>query len=48
MTILKSEHATVGGKSLFRANQVAFRVGHRHGITQLLPSAGVVIKTAAS
>lgn len=48
MAVLKSEHATVGGKSLFRANQVAYRMTHRHGITQLLPSAGVVIKTAAS
>lgn len=47
MAILKSEHATVGSKSLFRANQVAFRLNHRHGITQLLPTAGVQIKTAA-
>lgn len=48
MAVLKSEHATVGGKSLFRANQTAIRLTHRHGITQLLPSAGVVFKTAAS
>lgn len=48
MAVAKSEHATVGGKNLFRANQVAFRMSHRHAISQLLPSAGVVIKTAAS
>ena len=48
MSILKSEHATVGGKSVFRANQTAFRLNHRHSVGQLLPSAGVVLKTAAS
>lgn len=48
MAIAKSDSATVGGKNLFRANQVAFRLNHRHGLTQLLPSAGTVIKTAAN
>jgi HK97 family phage major capsid protein len=48
MEIAKSTDATVGGKSLFRANQTAFRFTHRHAISIALPAAAVVLKTAAS
>jgi HK97 family phage major capsid protein len=48
MEIAKSTDATVGGKSLFRANQTAFRFGHEHALSVALPAAAVVLKTAAS
>ncbi len=48
MEVAKSTDATVGGKSLFRANQTAFRFGHEHALAVALPAAAVVIKTAAS
>lgn len=48
MEIAKSNDATVGGKSLFRANQTALRFTHRHAISIGLPAAAVVLKTAAS
>lgn len=48
MEIAKSDSATVGGKSVFRANQTAMRFTHRHAITMQLPAAAVVLKTAAS
>lgn len=48
MEVAKSTDATVGGKSLFRANQTALRFTHRHGIALTLPAAAVVLKTAAS
>lgn len=48
MEVAKSTDATVGGKSLFRANQTAFRFTHRHAVSLALPAAAVVIKTAAS
>lgn len=48
MEIARSGDATVGGKSLFRANQTAFRFGHEHALAIGLPAAAVVIKTAAS
>lgn len=48
MEIAKSTDATVGGKSLFRANQTAIRMTHRHAVTVQLPAAAVVLKTAAS
>lgn len=48
MEVAKSDSATVGGKNLFLANQVAIRFLHRHAIAIGLPSAAVVIKTNAS
>lgn len=48
MEIAKAESGTVGGKELFRANQVAYRFIHRHAVTVGLPSAIVAIKTAAA
>lgn len=48
MEIARSTDATVGGKSLFRADQTAFRFKHRVGLTMQLPAAAVVLKTAAS
>lgn len=48
MEIAKSTDATVGGKNLFAANQTAYRVSKRWALTQMLPAAAVVIKTAAS
>jgi len=48
MEIARSTDATVGGKSLFRADQQAFRFKHRHAIAMQLPAAAVVLKTAAS
>lgn len=48
MEIAKSTDATVGGKSMFRSNQTAFRFGHEHALAIALPAAAVVIKTAAS
>lgn len=47
MEIAKSTEATVGGKSLFRANQTAIRFTHRHAVSIQLPAAAVVLKTAA-
>jgi HK97 family phage major capsid protein len=46
--VAKSDSATVGGKNVFAANQTAIRIQHRHAISIGLPSALVVIKTAAS
>ena len=48
LELAKSDSATVGGKSVFAANQVAIRALHRHAIAIGLPAALVVIKTAAS
>jgi len=48
MEIAKSDSATVGGKSVFRANQTAMRFTHRHAVTIQLPDAAVVLKTAAA
>lgn len=48
MEIAKSTDATVGGKSLFRANQSAFRFSHEHALTMALPTAAVVLKTSGS
>lgn len=44
----RSEHATVGGKSTFRAMQTAIRVSHRHSVCIGLPAAAVALKTAAA
>lgn len=44
----QSDSATVGGKNVFLANQKAMRALHRHAIAIGLPSAAVVVKTAAS
>lgn len=46
--ISKSDSATVGGHSVFLANQTAIRVLHRHAIAVGLPAAAVTIMTAAS
>ena len=48
MQIAKSDSATVGGKSVFRANQTAMRFTHRHSVAIQLPAAAVALKTAAS
>ena len=48
MTVAQSDSATVGGKNVFAANQKAIRVTHDHAIAIGLPTAAVVIKTAAS
>lgn len=48
MEIAKSGDATIGGKSVFERNQTAFRLTHRHAVSQALPAAAVVIKTAAN
>jgi HK97 family phage major capsid protein len=48
MEVAKSDSATVGGKNLFLANQVAIRFIHRHAVAIGLPSAAVVIKTPAA
>lgn len=48
MEISKSTDATVGGVNLFAANQTAYRVTKRFAVTQMLPAAAVVIKTAAN
>lgn len=48
MTVAQSDSATVGGKNVFAANQKAIRVTHDHAIAIGLPSAAVVIKTAAA
>lgn len=48
MEVAKSDSATVGGKSLFLANQIALRFIHRHAIAIGLPSAAVVIKTPSA
>lgn len=48
MQIAKSDSATVGGKSVFRANQTAMRFTHRHAVAIQLPAAAVTLKTAAS
>lgn len=48
LELAKSDSATVGGKNVFAANQVAIRATHRHAVAIGLPSALVLIKTAAS
>lgn len=48
LEIAKSDSASVGGKSVFLANQSAMRITHRHAVSIQLPAAAVVIKTAAS
>lgn len=48
MEVAKSDSATVGGKSVFRANQTALRFTHRNSVVIQLPEAAVVLKTAAS
>jgi HK97 family phage major capsid protein len=47
MQIANSQDATVGGKSLFRANQTGIRLTHRHAVTVGLGAAAVALKTAA-
>lgn len=47
MQIAKSDSATVGGKSVFRANQTAMRFTHRHSVAIQLPGAAIALKTAA-
>jgi HK97 family phage major capsid protein len=46
MQIANSQDATVGGKSLFRANQTGIRMTHRHAVTVGLGAAAVALKTA--
>jgi HK97 family phage major capsid protein len=46
METLRSENAVVGGVSTFERNQVAMRFNHSHAISEMLPSAAVVLKTA--
>lgn len=48
VAVAKSTDATVGGKNLFRAQQTAFRISHKHAVTIGLPASIVVLKTAAS
>lgn len=48
MDMARSETAVVGGKSTFERNQTAFRFLHDHAISIALPSAAVVLETAAS
>lgn len=48
MEVTKSDSATVGGKSVFLANQTAIRLTHRHAVSIGLPAAAVVIKTPAA
>lgn len=48
MEVAKSDSATVGGKSVFKANQTAIRFTHRHAVAIGLPAAAVALKTAAS
>lgn len=48
MSILRSENAVVGGVSTFERNQTAMRFTHDHAVAILLPSAAVVLKTAAA
>lgn len=48
LEVAMSDSATVGGKNVFAANQKAIRFLHRHAIAVNLPTAAVVIKTAAS
>lgn len=48
MTIAQSDSATVGGKNVFATNQKAIRVTHDHAVVVGLPTAAVVIKTAAA
>lgn len=48
MQIARSDSATVGGKSVFRANQTAMRFTHRHAVAMQLPAAAVVFKTASA
>jgi HK97 family phage major capsid protein len=47
MQVARSTDATIGGKNLFAANQTAYRVSKRWGVTPLLPAAAVVARTAA-
>jgi HK97 family phage major capsid protein len=48
MEVAKSTDATVGGKSVFAANQSAFRFSNEVALAIQLPAAAVVLKTAAS
>lgn len=48
MQIARSDSATVGGKSVFRANQTAMRFTHRHSVAIQLPAAAIALKTAAA
>ena len=48
MSVLRSENAVVGGVSTFERNQTAMRFTHDHAVAILLPSAAVVLKTAAA
>ena len=48
MEIAKSDSATVGGKSVFLANQTAIRFTHRHAMAIGLGEAAVKITTAAA
>ena len=48
MSVLRSENAVVGGVSTFERNQTAMRFTHDHSVAILLPSAAIVLKTAAA
>lgn len=47
MEIARSDSATVGGKSVFRANQTAMRFTHRHAMSIGLAAGAVALKTSA-
>ncbi|MER0170357.1 MAG: phage major capsid protein [Nitrosomonas sp.] len=46
MEVLRSENAVVNGVSTFERNQIAMRFTHSHAISEMLPEAAVVFKTA--
>lgn len=48
MDMARSGDAVIGGASTFERNQTAFRFTHQHAVSLMLPSAAVVLKTAAS
>lgn len=48
LEIAQSDSATVGGRNTFAANQKAVRAVDRHAVAIGLPTAAVVVKTAAS
>ena len=47
LEIAKSDSATVGGKNVFAANQIALRAINNHALTVVLKKSFVVAKTAA-
>lgn len=48
LNMARSETAVVGGNSTFEKNQTAFRFDQEWAISEMLPAAAVVFKTAAS